>query len=272
LKKSGESFWIVVNLRHITSDGKLKYYLSNWVDITERKKIEESLKEEVDLRARFIDVLAHELRTPLSPILTSSSILNEQIASTADVRLKQLAANINNSTQILSNRLEELLDLARYSRGAFTLNTQPTDMSQFIAGVVARYQPFIENSEHRFILNVPARLPVVEIDPSRLEQVIINLLSNAVKYSPVDTRIELAVREIGPSLQIEVRDEGDGLSADEISKIFQPYYRRARDRQKSGLGLGLTICQQIVEAHGGKIQVESAPGQGSTFRITLPLK
>jgi PAS domain S-box-containing protein len=272
LKKSGEPIWVAISVTHVKDQDGVKFYLSTWVDITENRRREESLKEEVEMRARFIDVLAHELKSPLSPILSSAGMLKDILAKDRDGTLTRLAANVYQSTQILSRRLDELLDLARYSRGAFVLNTRPTEMAAYIANAGARYQPSVELSKHKLVVTIPDRLPVMEIDPSRMEQVLINLLSNAVKYSPAGARIELRAHTADGRLRIEVQDEGRGLSATDAQNLFKPYHRLEKDRHKSaGLGLGLVICKHIVEAHGGQIEVFSQVGQGSTFRISLPI-
>lgn len=270
--KNGEPVWVAISEQHILNKGSIKYYISNWVGITERKKVEEALKEEVNTRARFIDVIAHELRGPLSPILSSSEILKDLLETDSDDKLRRLSLNAYTSTQILSKRLEELLDTARYSRGAFTLNSKPTDLNRFIQEVITRQQAFIERSEHKLIVNVPPDLPVIKFDASKMEQVLINLLSNACKYSPANTIIELTICLKERSVLIEIQDQGKGLSEYDSKHLFQPYYQLERDRQKSnGLGLGLSICKQIVEAHGGKIWVNSKPGIGSAFAFNIPL-
>ena len=241
--------------------------------ITERKQAEQALQEEGKMRAQFIDVLAHELKSPLSPILTSTEILSNLLETSSDEKLKRLSNNAYSGARILSSRLDELLEMARYSRGAFTLNTKSIDISQFVGEVSSRYRPTIEQSGHKLVVLMPDRLPAGEIDPSRMEQVLINLLSNASKYSPAGTTIELSVRTDPNSLLFEVKDAGKGLSEIDQKTLFQPYHRLKEDRQNSpGLGLGLWICRQIIEAHGGQIAVESKPGRGSTFKISLPLQ
>jgi PAS domain S-box-containing protein len=271
--KSGLPHWVVISEQQIKKEKQILYYIYIWVDITERKKVEDALKEEINTRARFIDILAHELRGPLSPILSSAEILKEIFENSTDDNLKRLSSNAYNGTLVLSKRLEELLDLARYSRGVFTLNTKPTDIARFIEEVISRFQPFIEQSGHKLAAIIPNHLPVIEIDRSRMEQVLINLLSNASKYSPINTRIELAVEVRDKFLLIEVKDKGNGMSDIDANNLFRPYHQLERDRnQPNGLGLGLSICKQIVEAHNGRIQVFSKLGQGSTFRISLPVK
>jgi PAS domain S-box-containing protein len=247
------------------------YFVALFDVITERKKAEENLKEEIHIRAQFIDILAHELRSPLSPILNSSAMLKDLLAVNPDDKLKRLSANAYASTLILSSRLDELLELARYSRGSFSLNTESTDIAKFIEAVANRYRPSIEQSQHQMSVIISPNLPALEIDQSRIEQVIVNLLSNAAKYSPPGTLIALSVAVESGVLRIDVKDQGQGLSESDQKSLFQPYHRLKQNRQNSpGLGLGLSICKQIVEAHHGKIEVISQLGQGSLFRVSLP--
>jgi signal transduction histidine kinase len=243
------------------------------VDLYQKeKKQRQELQDEARARGMFIDVLAHELRTPLTPILVSTGILNEFLSKEGGVKGK-LAANIFTSAKVLSNRLEELLEVARYSRGTFKLEKQPVDTIKYLKEVTSRFQPSLDHRGQALSIEIEGDLPVVEIDRSRLEQVIVNLLSNASKFSPQDGHISFRARKQRDEMLVEVQDEGIGISPEESLRIFQPYHRVEQDRLKfPGLGLGLAVAKQIVEAHGGQIWVISEPEQGSTFCFTVPLK
>jgi len=243
------------------------------VNITARKKAEEELKEEIQVRTSFIDILAHELRSPLSPILSSNENLRDLLSDSENETLRRLSANAFAGAQVLSNRLDELLDVARYSRGAFSLHYDMVEMAPFIREVTARYKPHLDKSHHSLVLNLADDLPSTAIDVSKMEQVLINLLSNAEKYSPKGTTVELAVRAEMEQVIIDVIDQGQGISEADQKNLFKPY-KRLRQNQPgvTGLGLGLSISKQIVDSHGGKITVISRPGQGSTFRVILPVK
>jgi signal transduction histidine kinase len=170
----------------------------------------------------------------------------------------------------MAQRLEDLLDVARYSRGAFHLKKQPVDLSNFFPQAIDRIRPLLEQNQQQLITGLPPDLPVVELDPSRMEQVLINLLSNAAKYSPKGKNVYLKVTFQESTLRVDIRDEGAGISPEEQSTLFQPYHRVQQDRKIPGLGLGLAVCKQIVDAHGGRIWVESAAGKGSTFSFEIP--
>jgi PAS domain S-box-containing protein len=269
------------------AEGIPLYLVISFQDITERKQMEdriielyekekrqrEELQEEASARGMFIDVLAHELRTPLTPILASTGMLNDLLGVSEDSLLKKLCANISNGAEILAHRLEELLDVARYSRGVFHLNRSPVNLRTFIHESLLRFKPTLDQRHQYLITSVSDTLPMALVDSSRMEQVIINLLSNASKFSLEKGNIYFNASYQEEILNIEVRDEGIGITNEEQRRLFQPYHRVEQDRQKfPGIGLGLAVSKQIVEAHGGKISVESQLGRGSTFSLSIPLK
>jgi PAS domain S-box-containing protein len=285
-KKNGEPFWVVINNKKIYENNQLKYILGNWVDITQQKKLEEriselyaqekkhreELQEEAQARGLFINVLAHELRAPLTPIMVSTGMLRDLLEPQKKDVLTKLATNIYSSTEKLSLRLEELLDLARYDRGTFRLNLQLVSLKEFLDEVVQRFEPAIIKRKQQMITRFDPGLPSAKIDPSRLEQVLINLLSNASKFSADGTSIVLQAGLENSQLFIEVQDHGIGISPENQVKLFRPYHRVEQDRKQfPGLGLGLSVSRQIIEAHGGNIWVKSQTGQGSTFGFNIPL-
>jgi PAS domain S-box-containing protein len=239
----------------------------------EETRLRRQLEEEAKLRLRFIDILAHELRSPMTPIIASSELLQELLKDNSATRQKKLADNICIASRVMVKRLEELLDVARFSRGDFSLNLQLTDMPLFINEVLSRYQPSINLKNQTLTLRIAADLPSARIDPSRIEQVIVNLLSNACKYSNRGSFIEFCTTSNNNELLFEVKDQGIGISSEDQKLLFQPYQRVGKDaHQYKGLGLGLTVVKQIIETHGGKIWVSSELGRGSTFGFTIPLK
>ena len=253
-------------------------------DVTEKKKLEEKinslykkekaqrqkLQEEARVKNLFIDVLAHELRNPLTAVLSSSSILQDQAFTSQEIQ-KRLAANINKGAVTLAKRLDDLLDVARFSKGAFKLLKQPFDISKFIQDVVDRFRPALLKKAQTLEINMIGDLGSMVADQSRLEQVIINLLSNASKYSDEKCPILLKARIKNKKLLLEVKDRGVGISLKDQNAIFLAYHRVGQPEQTSGIGLGLYISRLIVEAHGGKIWVTSQVGQGSAFSILIPL-
>jgi PAS domain S-box-containing protein len=285
-KKNGDPFWVGITVQSIHEGGQVKYLLANWMDITERKKMEErivdlylkekaqreELQEDAKTRSLFISVLAHELRTPITPILVSIGLLKDQLEQDPDTLRKKLADNILQSTTLLSQRLEELLDLGRFYRGNFTLHPVTIDIGQLIERIVAGCRASLDRQGQRLDLSLPAGLPPVKADPTKMEKVLINLLSNASQFSPQGSTLRLVVKSHGDYLLVSVKDNGAGISPQDQNKLFQPYYRIQQDRQQfPGLGLGLAVSNQIIEAHGGKIWVKSEPGRGNVFSFVIPL-
>jgi len=292
LKKDQTRLAVEANVSYFKYQGH-SVILNILRDISERKQAEEDLKvaakklhellqkektqtkellEEAKTRGMFTDILAHELRTPLTPILASTGMLNELISDKVSIQGK-LVANIYTGAKVLSDRLEELLEVAKYSRGTFKLNKQSVATREYLDAVISRFKPSIDQQGQILIVEISENLPAIEIDPSRFEQVIVNLLSNASKFSPRGGHITFRARVQGDELLIEIQDEGIGISPEEGLRIFQPYHRVEQDRLKfPGLGLGLAVSKQIVEAHGGKIWLESQEGQGSTFSLSISVK
>ena len=264
---------VVVGTIHITKD------------ITERKQAEEELRKlyEVEKRHReelekeqkarglSINVLAHELRTPLTPLIASANLLKDILPAGKERPEHELTDLIINGAEALAARLDELLDLARYTVGAFTINPQPLDIQAVLKNAAEHHRELVKEKKQSIILDLPRRLPSVNGDLPRLDQVLTNLLSNATKFSHEGGIITIRARAKDGKVVIEVEDRGNGLSPEEQERIFQPYHRVEQDRQRfAGLGLGLTICKQIVEAHEGRIWVESQLGHGSKFSFSLP--
>jgi PAS domain S-box-containing protein len=284
-KKNGESIWISFSVRNVREDdGKIKFHLGNWVDITPLKRMEntlrdlyekekvarQTLEEESNARGLFINVLAHELRTPLTSMLPCTIMLKENTPpETPSVQIRLIDV-ICKSSHALAQRLEELLEVAKYSRGTFKLKLQSVDLKEFFPGAIANFKPISDPNRHELITSLPKNLPVIKIDTLRLELVIKNLLSNAANYSPPGGKIYLEVTVNEALLRVDIKDEGAGISPEDQKNLFKPYHMAEQDRKLPGLGLGLTICKQIIEAHGGKIWAFSEKGKGSTFSFAIP--
>jgi len=254
--------------RNITKRKKMEKRLSKLYEV--EKEHREELEEEKRVRGLSINVLAHELRTPLTPLLASATLLKDILPPGEERPEHELTNLIINGAETLASRLDELLDLARYTVGAFTINPQPLDIQAVLKKADEQHRELVKEKKQSIILDLPQRLPPVSGDRPRLEQVLTNLLSNATKFSPEGGSITIRAMAKGSKVVIEVEDRGNGLSPEEQERIFQPYHRVEQDRQRfAGLGLGLAICKQIVEAHKGRIWVESQLGHGSKFSFSL---
>ncbi len=282
--KSGRVIFLETSAMPVLDNsGRVLGYRGTDTDITERKQMEarigdlyqqeklhsEQLLEEARVKNLCIDVLAHELRNSMTSIVVSSDMLRDGREMRPDIK-DRLVININDGAKALTRRLDELLDLARYSKGTFVLNKQTVDGPKFLREVIARYKPNLDKRQQILTVIISSDLHSVNIDISRMEQVIVNLLSNASKYSAEKTEIVLKAGPRGPGLFLEVVDHGIGISSEDQAKIFQPYYRACKNQEIQGVGLGMAVSHQIIQAHGGSISVASQPGEGSTFSVLIP--
>jgi len=231
------------------------------------------LEEQAKIRSQFIASLTHELQTPLTSMLASAGLLAEQAQKEQPhTPMNRLAQNILNGCHSLEARLDELFDLAKGEVGTLKLKLESLDPLPLLQNVASRFYPVIQRKEQSFTLDLLPSLPWIKADRERLEQVVTNLLSNATRFTPKGGDIALKARKKGNDLVIQVQDNGIAISKEEQKRLFEPYYRAKLGKgEHHGLGLGLTLCKQLVELHKGKIWVESEGGKGSTFSFSLPL-
>jgi PAS domain S-box-containing protein len=228
-------------------------------------------EREVDrMKTEFISTAAHELRTPLTSIQGFSEIMLTRDDIT-DEEKKRFLSYINKQSVSLTMIVSDLLDIARIESGrGFTLNKIPFDINDTIVQVIPYFQ---ENApEHRFEVISPNGPIEVHADKQKIEQVLKNLIGNAVKYSPKGGLIEITSTIEAGRCEIAVKDHGIGMSTEQVEKVFDKFYRvDASNTAIEGTGLGMTIVKYIIEAHGGKIWVESAVGKGTKVSFTIPV-
>lgn len=243
------------------------------VALEREKDVAERLRTLDDLKNEFVAMVAHDLRSPMATISAAAKTLSVDFDKLAESDRSMLLGMISRNTLGLSGLVEDVLQVARIESGQFSYEIVPFDLVSVIersAGDVGL------GTDGRVRVEAGDGLPPARGDPERNWQVLTNLLSNALKFSPDDTivRVRVDVDPDDPSfLRIDVVDEGTGIAAEDMPRLFHKFSRiRAADvREKiKGTGLGLYICQQIVEAQGGRIWADSRPGQGSTFSYTIP--
>jgi PAS domain S-box-containing protein len=228
------------------------------------------LKEVERMKDMFLSIAAHELRTPLTSVRGFSEILLTRDISPE--RYKRFMLFISQQTRQLAKIIDDLLDISRMRSGyGIELNIKPVDMAEVIGRAVL---PFLDNlSGHRIRVETPDPLPTINGDPMRLEQVILNLVSNAIKYSPSGSEVIIRSRVVDDGLEVSVQDQGIGISGEDQARVYDRFYRGEIARMTTGgTGLGLTICKLIVEGHGGRIQIDSAPGEGTTVSFVVPIE
>ncbi len=229
-------------------------------DITERKKVEQ-LKDE------FIGMVSHELKTPITVIM--GAIYTAMTEGIPAEEARQLLEDAAFSTESLAGIVDNLLELSRAQTNRLMIGKEPLDMAQMAGRVAEKYRSGL--AIHQVVIDIPAGLPRVPADRMRVERVLRNLIENAVKYSPHGGTITVFAYQQDDCLVVGVRDQGVGISAENQARLFRPFERLETADGVSGVGLGLITCRRLVEAHGGRIWVESEPGKGATFLFTLPL-
>ena len=232
-------------------------------DLTEVRRAE-------TVRRDFIANVSHELRTPLASLKAVVETLEEGAIEEPEVArdfLSKMHAEVDGMAHLVS----ELLELSRIESGQATLRIEPQEVEVLEHGAARRLGAQAERSGLSLAVNVPDGLPVVAADGQRVQQVLLNLIHNAIKFTPAGGEITLGARRDGDWVVLSVCDTGAGIPVQDLPRIFERFYKADRSRSKGGTGLGLAIAKHVVQAHGGRIWVESAEGKGSTFYFTLPV-
>ena len=230
------------------------------------------LERERSQRLQFINTLAHELKTPLTSVVSSGGLLLEELSEEPQSPRLRLLENMIHGIDKLQARLADLLDMARMESLGFQLNLELQDIRPLLQNVVRELDPVASEKNQSLTLDVSPSISVVNVDSTHIEQIMFNLVNNAIKFTGEGTKIQITLGQEGPNIIVKVHDNGVGITEEEQVRIFTPYYRIEADRQRfPGLGLGLTVSKQLVEMHRGKMWVESELGKGSTFAFTLPV-
>lgn len=224
------------------------------------------------LKDQYLFNVAHELKTPLATLAASVELLAEDDGTLLDEERRHFITMVQRSTARLQSLVDNLLDLGSLRTGRFHITPRPAVLSEIAAEAVASMQSLLEARGQRVELHFPEPPPVVLADGRRIQQVLVNLLSNANKYGPEGDTISIAAQEVDGHVRVSVTDHGPGIPLEEQPHLFEAYFRTAMARQLTpGVGLGLAIVKAIVEAHGGRVGVDSAPQRGTTVWFTLPL-
>ena len=226
-----------------------------------------SLAQQEQLRRNMVTDVAHELRTPLTNLRGYLEAARDDLVP-ADAALVD---NLYEETMLLSRLVADLQELAQAEAGQLTLLRQPTSLAGIVEQAVAILRPQANAKGLALTVGLPANLPLVDVDPERVGQVLRNLLNNAVAHTSEGGEITVTARAADAEVAVSVHDTGTGIAPEHLPYVFDRFYRadKSRARQTGGAGLGLAIAKQLVVAHGGSISVESAPGQGTTFTFTV---
>ncbi|XXX72494.1 PAS domain-containing protein [Sorangium sp. So ce134] len=248
------------------------------VDITERRLLEDALQQRAEQLAEadrrkdeFLAMLAHELRNPLAPVRSLMEVLRQRPCDAE--RLEKAYAIIDRQVEHLARLVDDLLDVSRITRGMIHLHKETAELAAIVVQAVDTVRPLVEARSLDLMISLPMKPVHIEVDATRMTQVITNLVHNAVKYTEPGGRIWVTGERKGGGLEIRVKDTGQGIPPDLLPKVFDLFTQgdRAPDRSQGGLGIGLTLVRRLVEMHGGAVRALSdGPGKGSEFIVQLP--
>lgn len=261
-RKDGSAFWNLLSITPVrNSAGNVTNFIGVQVDITKRKEVER-------LKNELVATVSHELRTPLASLRGFAELMLSRVYPPAQQR--EFLRIIHQEAMRLGKLIDDFLDLQRMESGRETWTLEPVDLRPALDETVALLTP--SSAKHTLHLDVPPELPRVRANTDRVRQALVNLIANAIKFSPDGGEVRIAAAPDASGVTLSVRDRGIGMSPEAMRELFTKFYRvdNAETRSIGGTGLGLALVKEIATAHGGRVWVESALGQGSTFFLALP--
>ena len=245
-------------------EGKLAGALLLFQDLTELRSIQ-------TMRRELVGNISHELRTPIAGIKAMVETLKDGAINDKVVAMDFLA-RIDSEVDRLTQMVSEVTELSHIETGRTELRITPIDLNRLIEEAIAQMNPLVQRLQVIIATDLAANIPVVKADKDRIRQAVINLVHNAVKFNHPGGRVTVSTMSDQESVIVNISDTGIGISAEDLPHIFERFYKADKSRSKGGSGLGLAIAKHTVQAHGGKIWVQSEEGKGSTFSFSLPLK
>jgi signal transduction histidine kinase len=233
---------------------------------------EEKLREASKAKSDFLASISHELRTPLNAIIGFSELIRDAVAGPLDARYRAYGADINESGRHLQNIINDILDISKIERGRLDLRDEVVSIADTIEACRRIVEPMAADAGVSLMIENSAALPLIHSDQLRFRQILLNLMSNAVKFTPAGGRVIVSagIEPDGPV--IAVKDTGIGMKEADIALALEPFRQidGALSRRFTGTGLGLPLAKALAELHGGRLDIESVPGIGTTVRIRLP--
>jgi len=242
-------------------------------EMAEELELEESRREQLDrLKDEFVLTASHELRSPLTSVQGFAELLMLERDSLTPRQAETVEVILDNCRHLV-RLLNDLLDLARSDAGRLSIQPRPTEVAPLVEDVVRTMRAQTEAGGQHLRENLPPGLPAIDVEPDRIRQILMNLLTNAHEYAPAGASIGVSAALAGAEVEISVSDDGPGIPAEQLERIFDRFTRgdAGLTQRVGGTGLGLAISKSLAEAHGGSISAESVVGQGSTFRLRLPI-
>jgi signal transduction histidine kinase len=236
-------------------------------------RLEQERKEIDNAKTEFLSITSHELRSPMTPMKAQLQMLQEGYFGKLNKKQKESLKIITRNSDRLDNIIVDFLEISRIEAARLKFNFKETDIAQIIDETTKFMEGFAKEKNIKLVVNVD-KIPMIEVDPDRLSQVLRNLVGNAIKFSEENSKIKIDAKLQKDQLLFSVRDYGCGMNCENQIRVFEPFYQveNSSRRKHGGTGLGLAICRGIVEAQKGKIWVESQEGKGSKFFFTVPLE
>ncbi len=262
--------WFQLQASRWQGGGPVRVVVSH-TDVTARALAERALRDADRRKDEFLVMLAHELRSPLAPLLNAARVVERTEPLSA--RGREAIAMVSRQARQLSRLVDDLLDVSRITRGKIALQCTPVDVGAAVRGAIEAAAADALVRGHRVELDLPEPPLRVDADPVRLAQMLGNLLENAFKYTPDGGRIGVSVVADAETVEIAVSDTGIGIDPAKIPQLFELFHQvdPTLDRASGGLGIGLTVVRRLVELHGGRVHATSpGAGQGATFTLALP--
>ena len=223
-------------------------------------------------KTEFLANMSHELRTPLNAIIGFSQVLREKMFGELNEKQADYLDDILSSGQHLLNLINDILDLSKVEAGRMELQVSVFPLAEVVENSLSMVRERATRQGVALLTHVDPSVGLLDADERKIKQILFNLLSNAVKFTPDGGQVTLAARTVGDTVEIAVADTGVGIGAEEQARIFDEFYQVGPGMTQEGTGLGLALTRRLVELHHGQLRVESAPGEGSTFTVVLPLR
>jgi PAS domain S-box-containing protein len=276
-RKDGTLIWCQIYGNYIDPDDLSKGIIWTYLGITERKRAEEEIRgalekerELNELKSRFVSMTSHEFRTPLATILSSAELLEQYSDRLPPGEKAELHRSIRAAVERMTKMLDNVLTIGKAEANMLQFSPAPTDLEAFCARLADEMR-LTAGERHTLEFSYEGDRGLVRADEKLLRHALTNLLANAFKYSPEGGNVEFRVRVAGGEAGFEVRDQGIGIPPEDQARLFETFHRARNVGTIAGTGLGLAIVKKSLDLHGGSVSVESAPGEGTVFRVRIPL-
>jgi len=263
--------FLSISCEPVFIDGS-KYAVVSVHDVTDRAKAEKEMRETMEMKSQFVSTVSHELRTPLASMKEAVLIVLDGVAGDINDDQSHFLDVAKRNIDRLSRLINDVLNFQKLESGNMKFHMGPNIIAQVVEDACGTMQPFANKREIHLSLDLEPKLPVATFDADRIIQVLTNLLSNAIKFTPAEGHVRVSVQRASEVIVMKVTDTGMGIPTAALPRIFDRFYRVHRPgKEIKGTGLGLSIVKSIVDAHNGRVSVESQENEGTTFTVELPI-